>query len=203
MHISTERRRAERGAAVAGRRPRLLHARDRPRAARRRRWTSAVHSLKDLPTQLEAGLTLAAVLARADARDALVSRAGAPLRDAAARVRASAPAACGAARFSRAPRPDAELLELRGNVPTRIERLQRGDYDAIVLAAAGLDAAGPRAAHQRVSAAGGFAAGGLAGSDRRVRARRRCARRCAGSRPSMTPRRALAATRRARAARGI
>ena len=53
-------------------------------------------------------------------------------------MRASAPAACGVARFCARLRPDAELLELRGNVPTRIERLQQGDYDAIILAAAGL-----------------------------------------------------------------
>ena len=79
----------------------------------------AVHSLKDLPTQLDAGLALAALLPRADPRDVLGKR----------RERRA---------FLARLRPDATLLELRGNVPTRIERLQRGEYDAIVLAAAGL-----------------------------------------------------------------
>ena len=66
------------------------------------------------------------------------------------------------------------LLELRGNVPTRIERLQRGDYDAIVLAAAGLTRLGPRArTSSEYLRSRGFPAGGVAGRDRRVRARRR------------------------------
>ena len=97
----------------------------------------AVHSLKDLPTQLEAGVALAALLPRADPRDALVSRGGAAL----AALRAGARIGTSSLRrraFLARLRPDAVLLELRGNVPTRIERLQRGDYDAIVLAAAGL-----------------------------------------------------------------
>jgi hydroxymethylbilane synthase len=97
----------------------------------------AVHSLKDLPTELEAGLTLAATLARADPRDALVSASGAPLAQLprAARIGTSS---LRRRAFLALARPDAVLLELRGNVPTRLERLRRGDYDAIVLAAAGL-----------------------------------------------------------------
>ena len=97
----------------------------------------AVHSLKDLPTQLESGVALAALLPRADPRDALVSRSGAPLAALPAGARIGTSSLRRRAFLARL-RPDAVLLELRGNVPTRIERLQRGDYDAIVLAAAGL-----------------------------------------------------------------
>lgn len=101
----------------------------------------AVHSLKDLPTQLEAGLVLAATLPRGDARDALVSRTGAPLRDLPRGARIGTSSLRRRAFLSRA-RPDATLLELRGNVPTRLERLRRGDYDAVILAAAGLERLG-------------------------------------------------------------
>jgi hydroxymethylbilane synthase len=97
----------------------------------------AVHSLKDLPTAMEAGLSLAAVLAREDPRDALISRGGEPL----ARLPRGARLGTSSLRrraFLRRARPDLTFLELRGNVPTRLERLERGDYDAIVLAAAGL-----------------------------------------------------------------
>ena len=97
----------------------------------------AVHSLKDLSTQIEPGLVLAATLARADARDALVSAGGAPLAALPHGARIGTSSLRRRAFLARA-RPDAALLELRGNVPTRIERLRRGDYDAIVLAAAGL-----------------------------------------------------------------
>jgi hydroxymethylbilane synthase len=97
----------------------------------------AVHSLKDLATQLDAGLTLAATLERADPRDALLSRSGAPLAQLPRGARIGTSSLRRRAFLARA-RPDAQWLELRGNVPTRLERLQRGDYDAIVLAAAGL-----------------------------------------------------------------
>ena len=97
----------------------------------------AVHSLKDLPTELEAGLALAALLPRADPRDALLSRTGAGLAALPAGARIGTSSLRRRAFIARL-RPDAVLLELRGNVPTRVERLQRGDYDAIVLAAAGL-----------------------------------------------------------------
>lgn len=97
----------------------------------------AVHSLKDLPTQLDEGLVLAALLPRADPRDALVSRSGATLAQLPAGARIGTSSLRRRAFLARL-RPDAVPLELRGNVPTRIERLQRGEYDAIVLAAAGL-----------------------------------------------------------------
>jgi len=97
----------------------------------------AVHSLKDLPTQLDEGLVLAALLPRADPRDALVSRSGAALAQLPAGARIGTSSLRRRAFLARL-RPDEVPLELRGNVPTRIEWLQRGEYDAIVLAAAGL-----------------------------------------------------------------
>jgi hydroxymethylbilane synthase len=97
----------------------------------------AVHSLKDLPTALEAGLTLAAVLRREDPRDALISRSGEPLEQLSRGARIGTSSLRRRAFLTHA-RRDLTLLELRGNVPTRLERLQRGDYDAIVLATAGL-----------------------------------------------------------------
>ncbi|HVN44123.1 MAG TPA: hydroxymethylbilane synthase [Steroidobacteraceae bacterium] len=97
----------------------------------------AVHSLKDLPTELDAGIALAALLPRADPRDALLSRSGATLAALPAGARIGTSSLRRRAFLARA-RPDIALVELRGNVPTRIERVQRGDYDAIVLAAAGV-----------------------------------------------------------------
>jgi hydroxymethylbilane synthase len=97
----------------------------------------AVHSLKDLSTQIAQGLELAAVLEREDPRDALVSRQGATLEDLPPGARVGTSSLRRRAFLLRA-RPDLELLELRGNVPTRIERLEQGKYDAIVLATAGL-----------------------------------------------------------------
>lgn len=97
----------------------------------------AVHSLKDLSTVLDAGLTLAATLTREDPRDALLSRSGAGL-DALPEGARVGTSSLRRRAFLKHARPDLELLELRGNVPTRVERLQRGDYDAVVLAAAGL-----------------------------------------------------------------
>jgi hydroxymethylbilane synthase len=97
----------------------------------------AVHSLKDLPTTVEPGLALAAVLMREDPRDALVSRTGAALSQLPHGARTGTSSLRRRAFLARA-RPDLALLELRGNVPTRLERLERGDYDAIVVAAAGL-----------------------------------------------------------------
>lgn len=97
----------------------------------------AVHSLKDLSTVLESGLELAATLTREDPRDALLSRTGAGLKDLPRGARVGTSSLRRRAFLSRL-RPDLTLLELRGNVPTRVERLKNGDYDAIILAAAGL-----------------------------------------------------------------
>jgi hydroxymethylbilane synthase len=101
----------------------------------------AVHSAKDLPSALAPGLSIAAYLPRADARDVLVSREGRALADLpeGARVGTSSPRrAC----LLHAIRPDLELLDIRGNVDTRLRKLHEGQYDAIVLAAAGLERLG-------------------------------------------------------------
>ncbi len=101
----------------------------------------AVHSMKDVPTEMPEGLTIAAIGKREDVRDALLSSSGATL--------ASLPqgARVGTSSLRRQSqllhtRRDLRVLELRGNVDTRIEKLKRGDYDAIVLAKAGLDRLG-------------------------------------------------------------
>jgi hydroxymethylbilane synthase len=96
-----------------------------------------VHSLKDLSTLIAEGLELAAVLEREDPRDALLTQQGASLEDLPQGARVGTSSLRRRAFLLRA-RPDLSLLELRGNVPTRIERLAEGKYDAIVLATAGL-----------------------------------------------------------------
>jgi len=99
----------------------------------------AVHSLKDVPTRLTEGLALAAVMEREDPRDALLV---APNR--AASLAALPPGArIGTSSLRRraqllALRPDVIVEDLRGNLDTRMRRVQDGDYDAIVLALAGL-----------------------------------------------------------------
>ncbi|MDE2138048.1 MAG: hydroxymethylbilane synthase [Gammaproteobacteria bacterium] len=97
----------------------------------------AVHSLKDLPTTLAPGTTLGATLAREDPRDALLTRAGSTLAQLPPGARVGTSSLRRRAFLARL-RPDAVPAELRGNVPTRLERLRAGDYDAIILAAAGL-----------------------------------------------------------------
>jgi len=98
----------------------------------------AVHSLKDLPTAPTPGLVIAAVPPRANPFDVLVRRTAAPL-PAAPRIGTGSPRR--AAQLL-ARRPGAVVLPLRGNVDTRLRKLEGGEYDAIVLAAAGLDRLG-------------------------------------------------------------
>jgi hydroxymethylbilane synthase len=126
-------------------RGRAFFTKELDRALLEERIDLAVHSLKDLPTELEPGLALAAVLEREDPRDALVSRDGRALKALLVGARVGTSSLRRRAFIGRL-RPDLRLLELRGNVPTRLERLERGDYDAIVLAAAGLKRLG-RDAH--------------------------------------------------------
>ena len=94
----------------------------------------AVHSLKDMPTDLPAGLTLAAIPEREDPRDALVGRALAKLGHGA---RVGTGSLRRAAQL-RALRPDLRIEDIRGNVDTRLRKLDEGQYDSIVLASAGL-----------------------------------------------------------------
>lgn len=97
----------------------------------------AVHSLKDLASAMTPGLELAAVLEREDPRDALLLPGPGGLRSLPAGARVGTSSLRRRAFLNRL-RPDLQLLELRGNVPTRVERLLAGHYDAIVLATAGL-----------------------------------------------------------------
>jgi hydroxymethylbilane synthase len=101
----------------------------------------AVHSAKDLPSLLPPDMALAAFLARADPRDVVVSREGARLAElpAGARVGTSSPRRTW---LLRAMRPHLEILDIRGNVDTRLRKLREGQYEAIVLAAAGLERLG-------------------------------------------------------------
>jgi hydroxymethylbilane synthase len=106
-------------------------------ALRERRIDVAVHSAKDLPSRLAPELRIAAVLERADPRDVLVSRDGARLRDLPARARIGTGSPRRACQL-RAARPDVHVLDVRGNVDTRLRKLAEGEFDALVLAAAGL-----------------------------------------------------------------
>jgi hydroxymethylbilane synthase len=94
----------------------------------------AVHSLKDLPTELPEGLTLAAVPEREDARDAVV---GKRLADLPPGAKVGTSSLRRAAQLRRL-RPDLKVESVRGNLDTRLRKLDEGQYDAIMLAAAGL-----------------------------------------------------------------
>ncbi len=101
----------------------------------------AVHSLKDVPAQLEPGFVLPAMLPRADAADAFVSNDYAELAALPPAARVGTSSLRRQAQL-RALRPDLLLLDLRGNVGTRLGKLDAGGYDAIVLACAGLERLG-------------------------------------------------------------
>jgi hydroxymethylbilane synthase len=97
----------------------------------------AVHSMKDVPAALPPGLDIAAILPREDARDAFLSPV-APSLDALPKgARIGTSSVRRTAQVARA-RPDLQILPLRGNVDTRLARLDAGDFDAILLAHAGL-----------------------------------------------------------------
>jgi hydroxymethylbilane synthase len=97
----------------------------------------AVHSLKDLPTEQPDGLALGAVLAREDPREVLVSREGRRLADLPRGARLGTSSLRRRAQVL-ALRRDLEIADIRGNVPTRIEKVRRGEYEATLLAMAGL-----------------------------------------------------------------
>lgn len=114
----------------------------------------AVHSLKDLPTILPDGLTIAAITEREDTRDALVLRENFNLASPSLKnlpegaiVGTSSPRRLSQLKHLR---PDINIKELRGNVDTRLRKLDAGDYDAVILAAAGLRRLGLA---ERISAA--------------------------------------------------
>ena len=102
----------------------------------------AVHSLKDLPSAITPGLMIAAIPIREDARDVLIARAEFISGSSKFGLKSGTVVGTSAVRRQaqvQAIDPNLELQELRGNVPTRIEKLRRGEYGAIILAAAGLN----------------------------------------------------------------
>ena len=110
----------------------------------------AVHSLKDLPSAITPGLMIAAIPIREDARDVLIARKEfvaefvSEYSDGSSKFGLKAGTIVGTSAVRRRAQvqaidPNLELQELRGNVPTRIEKLRRGEYGAIILAAAGLN----------------------------------------------------------------
>src|SRR5262249_30686290 len=105
------------------------------------RADAAVHSAKDLPLQLHDGMTVAAYLPRADARDAVVTATGVSLQELPAGSKVGSSSARRAAWIT-ASRPDLTVEAIRGNVDTRLAKLDAGQYDALILAAAGLDRIG-------------------------------------------------------------
>ena len=142
----------------------------------------AVHSAKDMPTVLPAGLVLAACLPREDARDVFISRKAKLARRSAAGRDASAPRRCAGRRWCKRLRPDLAVVPLRGNVETRLRKLDDGEVDATLLALAGLKRLGLADARDRDPRRRRVPAGGRAGRHRHRGARRRRARRASCSR---------------------
>jgi len=97
----------------------------------------AVHSMKDVPVDLPAGLHIATILARDDPRDALVSDRVEAIADLPQGARVGTSSLRRQCQLA-ARRPDLEILPLRGNVNTRLRKLDEGEFDAIILASAGL-----------------------------------------------------------------
>jgi len=98
----------------------------------------AVHSMKDVPAEMPDGFCLAATLRRANHRDALITDGGRQLADLPQNARIGSSSLRRQAQLKML-RPDLRIEALRGNVNTRLAKLENGDYDAIILAAAGLE----------------------------------------------------------------
>ena len=101
----------------------------------------AVHSLKDLPTELPAGLAIVAIPRRHDPRDALIAKTARRVEE----LPENAVVATGSPRRQcqlLARRPDLRFIAVRGNVDTRVRKLERGEFDALVLAVAGIERLG-------------------------------------------------------------
>src|SRR5437588_2907651 len=101
----------------------------------------AVHSLKDLPTELSAGFEIAAITKRENPHDVFCSRKYASIDELPKRARVGTSSLRRQAQL-KALRPDLDIHPLRGNVDTRLRKLESGEYDAIILAAAGLNRLG-------------------------------------------------------------
>jgi hydroxymethylbilane synthase len=101
----------------------------------------AVHSMKDLPTETPEGLTFPVICEREDPRDCLVSQGGEAFAQLPKDTRVGTSSLRRQAQLRHA-RQDLTFMDLRGNVDTRLKKLEQGEYDAIVLAKAGLDRLG-------------------------------------------------------------
>jgi len=101
----------------------------------------AVHSLKDLPTEVSQGFEIAAITQREDPRDVFCSRKYKSIEDLPRAARVGTSSLRRQAQL-KAVRPDLDIYPLRGNVDTRLRKLEAGEYDAIILAAAGLNRLG-------------------------------------------------------------
>ena len=101
----------------------------------------AVHSMKDVPAEIPEGFCLATTMTRANHRDALVTDGGRQLNDLPLNARIGSSSLRRQAQLKML-RPDLQIEPLRGNVNTRLAKLDNGDYDAIILAAAGLERLG-------------------------------------------------------------
>jgi hydroxymethylbilane synthase len=134
VRTTGDRRREASLAAIGGQ---GVFVKELEAALRARRVDLAVHSLKDVPAKVGSGLVLAAVTERADVRDAVVSRGQRMLAELPAGSRVGTGSLRRAVQV-RALRPDLELVDLRGNVDTRLRKVEEGLVDAAILAAAGL-----------------------------------------------------------------
>ena len=112
----------------------------------------AVHSLKDLPTEISADFEIAAITAREDARDVFCSHKYSSMKDLPNRARVGTSSLRRQAQL-KALRPDLDIHPLRGNVDTRLRKLEAGEYDAVILAAAGLNRLGKRECIRQVLSA--------------------------------------------------
>jgi hydroxymethylbilane synthase len=101
----------------------------------------AVHSMKDVPAALAPGCTMAAISERADPRDALCAKRGGSFGELPKGARIGTSSLRRVTQL-RAARPDLDFVMLRGNVPTRIQKLDAGEFDAVILAVAGLERLG-------------------------------------------------------------
>jgi hydroxymethylbilane synthase len=116
-----------------------LWTKELDRALRDQRIDMAVHSMKDVETERPPSFGFAAMLPRADTRDRLIGAASLDELPQGARIGTSSPRR---AAQLRARRPDLETFPIRGNVETRLDKVAKGDFDATLLAAAGLDRLG-------------------------------------------------------------
>lgn len=104
----------------------------------------AVHSMKDVPTEIPDGLVFPAITRREDPRDCLISRSGRSLKGLPPGARIGTSSLRRQAQL-RHHRPDLEAVDLRGNVDTRLKKLDAGEFDAVVLAVAGVNRLGATA----------------------------------------------------------